>query len=390
MASTTPGTPLGLLDLPTDILVMLPDFLHNIEDYVNLSSTCRSLRKCMHNASPRTILRLAHASSRVFFRPDPLFLICATARELGNWARESEDNEAELVAGMPRGLDHLMDMALRHCGLTVARIRELHALHFAVVNPVSNIIDQCVGTQWYATPHFWDGGVDDAYTVDVDPNELIFDLAIYGELFAPDLEHLFNNTSDDPAAVSSRRRLKLATRLEYIKYCLPDDWIICKNKEPGSYDPRLELVHHPEGPWVRVEGERNRSSYNHTVGLIWLMNSSRWKPHWVKAREAAGAGPEFNDRFCEDHLDFTHMDPANWKQLLLTNVMQNQGLEGLGMILGGTEIAERFKPKIREWKDKIERMEMPPKTMVGRCEAYDYPDLWGDLHVCRDGYVLNT
>ncbi|KAG4217658.1 hypothetical protein PC116_g33862, partial [Phytophthora cactorum] len=169
MASTTPGTPLGLLDLPTDILVMLPDFLHNIEDYINLSSTCRSLRKCMDNASPRTILRLAHASSRVFFRPDPLFLICATARELGNWARESEDNEAELVAGMPRGLDHLMDMALRHCGLTMARIRELHALRFAVVNPVANLIDQCVGTQWYATPNFWNGGVDDAYTVIVDP-----------------------------------------------------------------------------------------------------------------------------------------------------------------------------------------------------------------------------
>ncbi|KAI1463603.1 uncharacterized protein F4812DRAFT_235202 [Daldinia caldariorum] len=58
MTSTTPDNPVGLLDLPADILVMRPDFLHNIEDYLNLSATCGALRKCL-DAPSRTVLRLA-------------------------------------------------------------------------------------------------------------------------------------------------------------------------------------------------------------------------------------------------------------------------------------------------------------------------------------------
>ncbi|KAI8958140.1 hypothetical protein F5Y11DRAFT_351835 [Daldinia sp. FL1419] len=139
MASSTPTGTLGLLDLPAEIVVFLPEFLHNIEDCMNLSSTCRTLRICMNGASSRTIL-------------------------------------------------HLMDLALRHCGQSMTRIRELHALRFS-------------------------------------------------------------------------RRLKLETKLEFIKYCLPD------------------------------------------FRLSWFTSSS---------------GPS--------------------------------ELEGLGVIQEGSEIAEKWKPKIREWK----------------------------------------
>ncbi|KAI0119836.1 hypothetical protein F4814DRAFT_413510 [Daldinia grandis] len=386
--TTTPSTPsLGLLDLPTDILVMLPEFLHNIEDYVNLSSTCRALRKCTNAASPNAILRLAHASGRVFFRPDPLFLICATARELGSWARKSDENEAELVAGMPRGIDHLMDLALRHCGLTMARIRELHALRFSVINPVSDLIDKCVGAQWYATPNFWNGGVDDAYTIDVDVNEMVFNLAIYGELFGSDFEPFF----DSETGFSSRRRLKANTRFEFIKYCLPDARIACfetvsdLERRVGSYDPRRDIIYHPEGPYERRGERASRSYFNHTIGLIWLMKSSLWRPHWVKARKAAGAGPEFADKIGD-----LGIATCSWRQLMLENVMQCQGLEGLGMIQEGTEIAERWAPKIREWKEKIESMEEPATTKLGIRDMYEYPDLFGDLRVCSAGYLLKN
>lgn len=79
---------------------MLPEFLHNIEDYTNLSSTCRILRVTMATALPKQILRLAAASSKIFFRPDPLFLVAATARELGNWARLDWDNQWKLIMGL--------------------------------------------------------------------------------------------------------------------------------------------------------------------------------------------------------------------------------------------------------------------------------------------------
>jgi hypothetical protein len=75
---------LTLRSLPGDILVMLPEYLHNIEDYMNLSSTCRALRNNMSNPKPNILLKLAAASSRIFFRPSPHFLVAATGRELDN------------------------------------------------------------------------------------------------------------------------------------------------------------------------------------------------------------------------------------------------------------------------------------------------------------------
>ncbi|KAI1379933.1 hypothetical protein F4677DRAFT_299556 [Hypoxylon crocopeplum] len=185
--TTTPTAPLdGLLRLPKTILAMLPDYLYNIEDYTNLSATCRTLKECMETASPATILQLAWASTRVFFRPSPHFLVCAVARQLGFWARESDENEAELAAGMPRGIDHLMDLALKvGCGLPLPRIRELYELRFSLINRIADVIDKCVGYQWWLGVIDGDTGsmTDRGYA----PMAL-WQLAIYGELFGPDFD----------------------------------------------------------------------------------------------------------------------------------------------------------------------------------------------------------
>lgn len=154
----------GSQDLPKDILVLLPDFLHNIEDYTNLSSTCRKLRDAMQTALPNTILRLADAQTTVFFRPSPHFLAAATARELGDWARKSDANEKMFAERCQEGVEGLLELALEHCGITMQRLRELYQMRFDIINPVEDVIDKCVGSQWYALPNFWNE-VDDAYTV---------------------------------------------------------------------------------------------------------------------------------------------------------------------------------------------------------------------------------
>lgn len=101
----------------------------------------------MWNPNPRTVLRLAAAQDRIFFRPAPYFLVAATARELGNWARESAAHEHELATKLENGVDVLMDLALQHCGLTLERIRQLYEMRFSIVNPIYDIIDKCVGSQ---------------------------------------------------------------------------------------------------------------------------------------------------------------------------------------------------------------------------------------------------
>ncbi|KAI1404740.1 hypothetical protein F4819DRAFT_446215 [Hypoxylon fuscum] len=397
MSSSTPTPTSGLLALPQDILVMLPAYLHDIEDFLNVSATCRALRSCMETAHAHTILQLAWASRRVFFRPSPHVLVCATARALGDWARESPAHEAQLAAGLPRGLAHLADLALaqRRVGLTLARVRELHELRFSIVNPVADVVDACVGARWYRTPQFWSGGVDDAYTICADAPEALFRLAIYGELFGPDFDAFLD--PPDPASSlplsSGRRTLSVETRLEFVKYCIPDFATECYQEAidtilaDGSPDPRRAVVVHPKGPYYRSEDGAESNRYNHNLALMWLMKSSRWRPLWQKARQGAGAGHDFNRKkllpWCEEDDN-----DNDWRQICLETVMQCQGLEGFGMIR--PETADRWKPKIREWRKKIALMAEPPRTTVGQWDTHAYPDLWGDLRICTSGYVSGT
>lgn len=78
----------------------------------------------------------------------------------------------------------------------------------------------------------------------------------------------------------------------------------------------------------------------------------------------AGAAPDSYDEICmwwyED--DDKDEEDMHWRQVMLENTMQCQGLEDLWMIRPGSEMAERWKPKIREWREKIATLSEPPKT----------------------------
>ncbi|CAJ2511896.1 Uu.00g075210.m01.CDS01 [Anthostomella pinea] len=331
---------LGLQSVPVDVLVSLPDYLHNIEDYTNLSSTCRTLRECMAAATPNHILRLAAAQSKIFCRPSPDFLIAATARELGNWARESDTNEQELALRMEEGVDALLDLALEHCGLTMQCIRELHLLRFS-----------CVGKQWYALPDFWNGGADDAYTIASDPPTTFFHLATYGELFGPDFEAILDQTD--------ARRLGVDTRLEYIKYCVPDFATTCPTRD--EVEPRRRIKN--TGPYATP----NESG-------------PRWRPHWKAFR--AKAGPDFQEDF-DDGWWYDEGVDQNWRQRLWEDIMVCQGLEGLGMIRPGS-LQDSWIPKVKVWRDKIAKLERARAGKSWKAGYFRIPlSAWGSEDLCQ-------
>ncbi|KAI0966585.1 hypothetical protein F4678DRAFT_292231 [Xylaria arbuscula] len=376
----------GLLSLPQDILVLLPEYLHNIEDLMNTASTCTRLRDCMATATPNIVLRLAAAQTKIFFRPSPHFLATATARELGNWARQSDANEQELALKLENGIEGLLELALDHCGITMERIRELHLLRFSLVNPVADIIDQCVGKQWYTTPGFWNGGVDDAYTISAEPSETLFHLAMYGELFAPD----FNPILDQDSSV---RRLSIETRLEFIKYCLPDfacflggHFTYPRSKLPErTVDPRRHVK--ATGPYAEEAYGKRPYMHNNNLALTWVIRSSRFRPRYKELRAKAGV-PDFQGDF-DDGWWFVEHSEQDWRQRFWENIMVCQGLEGLGMLRPDTETV--WMEKIREWRDKIAKLDRePPLTRVGRQATLEYPYLLGDLRICASGYVLGT
>lgn len=380
----------AILSLPDELLVQLGNYIHNIEDFINLCSTCRKLRNVTGSATPRTILRLAAAQSSTFFRPSPWFLVAATARELGHWARDHEDNERQLASTLERGVEGLLDMALAHCGLTVKRIRQLYLMRFSIINPVTDLIDKCVGVQWYQTPNFWNGGVSDAYTISAEASETLLQLAIYGELFGPDFEAFLGPDS------RSRRRLSVETRLEFVKYCIPD--FACVEGQTsaasvqgstGSMDPRRAVKR--TGPYTEQSDGSDGRVLDNNLALVWVLRSSRWQPPWKEARSQAG--PDFQEGFADDWwshgAEEEEDDDLAWRQRMWESAMVCQGLEGLGMIR--PELRESWTPKIKQWRAQIAGLERAPRWIrVGRQATLEYPFLLGDLRICGSGFVAGT
>ncbi|KAK8090575.1 hypothetical protein PG994_000080 [Apiospora phragmitis] len=407
--------PTTLLSLPPELLALLPDHLHTIEDLLSAGSTCRALRHAMDAARPSAVLRLAAAQTRVFFRPSPHYLVMAAARELGHWARRSEANEQRLALGMRDGLDGLLELAVgeARCGLTLARIRELHEMRFSLMNRVTDIIDKCVGEQWYALPDFWDGGVDDAYTISAEPSETLFHLAIYGELFGPDLDALL-----DPDRHEGHRPLQPATRIEYVKYGVPD--FACHLH--GEYNPRKTRITAPPDPRRLVypgplPGQRlpraqpqpraHLDHQQHPVPPPPGRDADRRGGLPSSGRSTTRGGGT------KPRTTRTIPSPAGTRatRTIRTygasacgeNVMVCQGLEGLQMLLlpGKDETEtetetkawqrERWVEKVRAWRRHIENLAREPALVkVGRQATLVSPYLLGDLRICVSGYVSGS
>lgn len=335
----------------------------------------------MSTATPTQILRLAAAQSSTFFRPSPQFLVTATARELSRWARQSSTNQVLLATRLEDGIDGLFDLALRYCGLTMERIRELHLQRFSIINPVTDLIDKCVGEQWCATPHFWDGGVSDAATIYANPSLTLFHLALYGELFGPDFEAYLcpDDHGTEPLGVD--------TRLQFAKYCIPDWRAFDYDSTPtlrmpdGSINPRRLIKE--TGPYSK---DAAPCSDEHNSALTHLLRSSRWRPHWQAMRAKAGVA-EFKSEM-KDAWWYNRNDEQAWRQVMLEAVMVSQGLQGLEMVR--PDLQHEWTEKVRAWHQKIASLETKPEWIkVGDFYAtLEYPFLLGDLSIVNSTFFL--
>lgn len=96
------------------------------------------------------------------------------------------------------------------------------------------------------------------------------------------------------------------------------------------------------------------------------------------------AEPDFTEDLYDDWDDIT-----DWKQGMWETLMMCQGLEGLGMVM--PEFSEDWAEKIREWRDKISKMEKEPAIVrVGTQRTHEFLDIYRDLCVCSSGYVAGS
>ncbi|BFZ58919.1 hypothetical protein PYCC9005_005987 [Savitreella phatthalungensis] len=395
-----------LVDLPEELLLQLPAYLHGLEDFASLSSTCKSLRRALQGTSRHTILDLAATEARIFFRPSPHLLVAAIARELGDWARRNDENEAALVEScQQKGIDGLLDLALTHparpAGLSMSQIHRLHKIRYSTMYHATDLVDKCVGEQWYEQEGFWDGGVDDAYTISADPPHTLLHLIIYGELFGPDLEAFLKLGGGEKDRIhdTPHRPLNLQTRLEFIKYCLPDFATFQDGSfapETPGVDPRRQVA--ATGPYAPPDkgGVPPAELKNTNLALIWVIKSSRWRPLWKRIRQEADNGTSCGD-FAELSDDWLHDGGPEqqkngdlWRQHLWENMMLLQGFRSLEMLSDDAEVRERWHDTILRWRNQIATFADNPNRPVkvgGTLTTQEWPFLLGDLRVCISGYI---
>ena len=366
-----------LLDLPVELLLLIPQYLRDIEDFNNVASSCSILHDLLpNNTYPNTILRLAAASSRVFFRPDPHFLVAATARQIGQWALLNNTNYEDLREAFRGGMESLLALCVSKCGLTMDDIRYLHRCRFTTINPATDMIDRCAGKQWYDVPDFWDGGRSDAATIDVEPERSLFQIIIYGELFSSTMDAVIQ-------PISNMLCFDLEMRLEFIKYCIPD--YMCWIGYDGEVGGNAEMHVLPVGPYTPTP-EVNRGGIDQIrsaqmdftanltadqVGLDHILGCRTWREAWKTVRHQIG--PDFDEE---------------WKQKMWHSAVQLQGLSGLEMLRPNG--VEKWEDRLQNIYCRIAAMEpdwQPRIHLFGRRgnEAYDAPCMAEEVRVCMAG-----
>lgn len=408
-----------LTNLPKELLLMLSSFLHNIEDFKNLSSTCRVLRENLSYTNPNTLLGLLAASAPTFVQPHPLFLVLATARQVSRWALQNEQNSRDLQQAFKGGFDALLELCLTKGGIIMAEIRRLHLCRFSDINPFSNMIDRCAGPTWAKTPNFWEGGVSDPVSdIDCEPVRATYQILIYGELFADDFEAVIYPSLNLP-------KHSTEMRFDYIRYCVPGSYM-----DMGYWGTPPMPAPERVGPYPISVNVFNESSGD-AGSIDHILQSPRWKRTWKPVRRAIGEdfkqnGPQNEDQVCllvlttfsfhnqtdlclviKHHIiseqgRWRHHFPSPriygpqygpywekvkpyWRQDLWQSAIEFSGLNGLEIIREGgidksTEKLERLKVAI----EQLDEENRPKQFEWGmlRVLNYDFP------HMARDIFVL--
>lgn len=276
--------PRTLLDLPDELLLQLPMYMYNIEDFKNASSACRRLRAVFADTLPKTILRLASSSAPTFFSPHPDFLVLAVARQIATWAlasdAEREARAERLVEAFREGTKGILALSLQDdvegVGLTMDDIRRMYEARFNIINPLNKRIDAMIGNDWYDQPDFWYGGVEDAFTLYADVPSAIFQLLTYGEMFGSTMASYLQPCD------KRKPGLGIETRIEFVKYCIPDS--ICggnSNRHDG-----FQVL--PVGPYAEGgKADGNQTALAHLVGGA-MFDGILWRRAWRRVLIAAG------------------------------------------------------------------------------------------------------
>ncbi|KAF2663254.1 hypothetical protein BT63DRAFT_465829 [Microthyrium microscopicum] len=244
-----PETPSPIMRLPTEVVLAMGENLHAIEDLHYLSCTCKHIQTQLVKVSPKSILRLTMRSScKLFYegsqpwnsgRQIPLPSIALVANQLSMWSISKSGNWGILCSAIARGfgsIDYLglgkcskasgrdsgttiLDLCLKHCGLTMDDIRRLRPR-----KSTGSIWQGIEMARVYFEEFEYHHNISsdpeiDEYHNHHDRNDAAFTfyhVAIYGSLFKPILGKSLNSKTFNA----------LHPRRNYMDYCVKDKYML--------------------------------------------------------------------------------------------------------------------------------------------------------------------
>ncbi|KAG9028801.1 hypothetical protein FRB95_006081 [Tulasnella sp. JGI-2019a] len=133
-----------LLNLPTELLILLPALLESLQDLHALTLTCRALSNIPTLISNDILVRLA-LSPHTGLQPYPHLLLATKARKLADWAVQDDSRRKELLEAIKGGCESVLQLGLKISPLTLNDLRCIHTTRFNILIPLSEELDPTYG-----------------------------------------------------------------------------------------------------------------------------------------------------------------------------------------------------------------------------------------------------
>ncbi|KAG9007214.1 hypothetical protein FRB93_008037 [Tulasnella sp. JGI-2019a] len=237
-----------LLELPSELIILLFSHLESLQDLHAVTLTCRALSKIPTFLSTNHLLHLA-SSPHTGLQPYPHLLIAVKARQLADWAVQDVSHQQELLKAIKGGCEMVLQLGLKISPLTLNDLRRIHSARFNILIPLSEVLD----------PKY--GPMSSDLTVCTNLVLALTNFWIYCDLFHHSITEAYSSSPVNP--------LPATTRVAWLRFCVPD--ANCNPKFAGQFD-QLDLVHILGG----LEAEAFKIVTGRTFAMHHILEPDAW------------------------------------------------------------------------------------------------------------------
>ena len=323
----------NLLDLPTELIAILPNYLHSLDDHYLLLRTCRTLYMTCANSNAKLAPDFAKKYGQPLLRPHPHLLLAGTARQIGDWAVQSEQNREELLKAIQSGNDGLLKLAVEVARLSLEDVRRIYKTKFDVINPISRTLD------WEVGQGHWGRELEEneieLMTICEDVEQALYNYVIYCELF----HHSIDKALEPSLPIEP---LSQELRQWWMAYCRGFHHSVSASRctNPCTFPPGM--------PDSNNDRNNVRKEFQ-LLDFVVLYQSKGWASYRKVSELLLAKTPDQYGR--ENVPDHDSLSPH---EKLFVNVVGHQGLATIQMLLpGGMEAVKDLIATVREKVDAV-------------------------------------